>query len=54
MYPDAFVTLKNALCSFLIVAFPQFGELFVVDIGRNNIGTGVPITQKLVLSYKGK
>jgi hypothetical protein len=41
----AFQTLKRALCSAPILAYPQPGERFVVDTDASNVGIGGVLSQ---------
>jgi hypothetical protein len=54
-----FQTLKETLCTALILACPQQGEMFVVDTDTSNIGIGGMVSQvqdgqELVIAYNSK
>jgi hypothetical protein len=55
----AFQTLKGALCTAPILAYPQPGQRFIVDTDTNNVGIGGVLSQvqdgqERVIAYYGK
>jgi hypothetical protein len=56
---NAFQTLKEALCTAPILAYPQPGQRFIVDTDANNVGIGgvlsqVQDRQERVIAYYSK